>query len=100
MSHVIVLALLTAGTAVVAACALATLVVRDRYVRLHVLTPASVLGAPLVVAALAVDTGANRAMLKLVLIGLLLAGSAPVLTAATARALAVREGRVGTEEPE
>jgi len=59
--------------------------------RLHHVAITSVVAAPLVVGSLAVEAPTWRAAVKLLAIGALVAVSGPVTTAATARALAMRE---------
>ncbi|MEU3573869.1 monovalent cation/H(+) antiporter subunit G [Kitasatospora sp. NPDC036755] len=84
--HAVALALLWAGTAALLLSAAALSVLPGRYLRLHALSPAALLGAPLVALALAVDTGPGRAAVKLLVIGLLVATGGTVTTMAVARA--------------
>ncbi|MCG6494212.1 monovalent cation/H(+) antiporter subunit G [Kitasatospora sp. A2-31] len=95
--HTAALVLLCAGTAVLLLSAVALAVLPGPYLRLHALSPASTLGAPLVALALAVDTGPGRAALKLLVIGLLTAAGGTVTTMAVARTTvrteAAREAR-------
>ncbi|MQS16870.1 monovalent cation/H(+) antiporter subunit G [Streptomyces kaniharaensis] len=90
--HVVALVLLCAGTAALLLAAAGLVVLPGPYLRLHALSPAATLGAPLVALALAVDTGPGRAAAKLLVIGLLLAAGGTVTTMAVARAT-VRAGR-------
>ncbi|MFH9347738.1 monovalent cation/H(+) antiporter subunit G [Kitasatospora sp. NPDC017646] len=83
--HTLALVLLVAGTAALLLAALALAVLPGPYLRLHALSPAAALGAPLVALALAVDTGPGRAAVKLLVIGLLLAAGGTVTTMAVAR---------------
>lgn len=88
--------LLWTGCAGIVFACVGTLLMRDTYDRLHFVAVAATVGAPLVVASLALGAGSWRSALKLVLIGLLLAASGPVTSAVTARARArasAREGR-------
>ncbi|MFJ8627038.1 monovalent cation/H(+) antiporter subunit G [Kitasatospora sp. NPDC093550] len=84
--HVLALVLLWAGTAALLLAALALVVLPGPYLRLHALSPAAGLGAPLVALALAVDTGPGRAAVKLLVVGLLSAVGGTVTTMAVARA--------------
>ncbi|MFD0279441.1 cation:proton antiporter [Kitasatospora sp. NPDC127111] len=83
--HLLALALLCAGTAALLLAAVALAVLPGPYLRLHALSPAATLGAPLVALALAVDTGPGRAAVKLLVIGLLLAAGGTITTMAVAR---------------
>ncbi|MET9877879.1 monovalent cation/H(+) antiporter subunit G [Actinacidiphila glaucinigra] len=83
--HVIALALLAAGCAVLLLSAAALVLLPGPYRRLHALSPAGALGAPLVALALAVETGPGRAALKLLFVGLLLAAGGTVTTMALGR---------------
>ncbi|MDI5969208.1 monovalent cation/H(+) antiporter subunit G [Streptomyces sp. SL13] len=89
--HLVALVLLTAGTAVVLLSALALVVLPRPYGRLHALSPASSLGAPLIALALAVQTGPGRAAVKLLAIAVVLAVGGPVTTMALGRATAQHE---------
>ncbi|MFF4381679.1 monovalent cation/H(+) antiporter subunit G [Kitasatospora sp. NPDC092039] len=86
--HAVALVLLCAGTAALLLSALALAVLPGRHLRLHALSPAAVLGAPLVALALAVDTGPGRAAVKLLVVGGLLAAGGTVTTMAVGRAAA------------
>lgn len=92
--HVCALVLLVAGTAVLLLSALAFLVLPRPYARLHALSTASSLGAPLVALALAVQTGPGRAAVKILVIGALIALGGPVTTMAIGRATAQQAGRL------
>ncbi|MFJ9847378.1 monovalent cation/H(+) antiporter subunit G [Kitasatospora sp. NPDC101155] len=83
--HDVALVLLCAGTTALLLAALALVVLPGPYLRLHALSPAAALGAPLVALALALDTGPGRAAAKLLVIGLLLAAGGTVTTMAVAR---------------
>jgi multicomponent Na+:H+ antiporter subunit G len=89
--------LLVAGITGVAVGCLGLLLARDTYLRLHYLGPASSLGAPLIIAALAIHEGLSLSAVKLVLIGVLLIGSGAVTVAAFGRAAAQRQGLVDTD---
>ncbi|MFD3457089.1 cation:proton antiporter [Streptomyces sp. NPDC058691] len=83
--HGLALALLVAGSAVLLLSAVAMVLLPGPYARLHALSPAASLGAPLIALAVAVETGPGRAALKLLLIGALLAAAGPVTTMAIGR---------------
>ncbi|MGW3075759.1 MULTISPECIES: monovalent cation/H(+) antiporter subunit G [unclassified Kitasatospora] len=84
--HAVALVLLWAGTTALLLSAVALAVLPGRYLRLHALSPAAVLGTPLIALALAVDTGPGRAAVKLLVIGLLVTAGGTVTTMAVARA--------------
>ena len=67
--------------------------------RLHLLAPASSLGAPLVALALVLANGVSLTSGEIAFIGALVIGTGPVLTAAMARVHRERE-RQQAEEPE
>ncbi|WP_241741075.1 monovalent cation/H(+) antiporter subunit G [Streptomyces sp. L2] len=98
-AHVAAVVCETAGTVVVVASALAALAMRHVYNRLHFLTPATSLGAPLIAVALVLENGWGLTAGLDILIVALLALSAPVLEAATARVVAQRTGLVDEESP-
>ena len=83
--HLVALVLLVAGTAVLLLSVCALLVLPAPYARLHALSPASSLGAPLIALALAVDTGPGRSAVKLLVIAALLAAGGPITTMAIGR---------------
>ncbi|KQV17480.1 MULTISPECIES: monovalent cation/H(+) antiporter subunit G [unclassified Kitasatospora] len=89
--HLAALVLLVAGVAVLVLTALALVVLPAPYLRLHALSCATSLGAPLVVLALAVETGPGRAAAKLLVIGALLAAGGTVTTMAIGRATVLLE---------
>lgn len=95
--HTVAVVLLCAGTAALLLAALALAVLPGPYLRLHALSPAATLGAPLVTLALAVDTGPGRTAVKLLVIGLLLAAGGTVTTMAIGRATARTEQHAGQE---
>ena len=83
--------LLVVGCAVLLGAVLGLLLVDGFYDRLHFVGLATTLGVPPVVAALAIAADGVAATLKVVVIGVLLVGTGPAVTAATARAGVVRE---------
>ncbi|MFJ6216387.1 cation:proton antiporter [Streptomyces sp. NPDC092296] len=98
--HLVALALLVCGIAVLLLSALALLVLPGPYARLHALSPAGSLGAPLVAVALAVDTGPGRAAVKLLFIAVLLAAGGAVTTMAIGRATAQQQRLLRKDAPE
>jgi monovalent cation/proton antiporter MnhG/PhaG subunit len=94
---VIAWALLAAGTVVVVASAVGTLITRDFYRRLHWLTPVTSIGGPLVGLALAFANGWSLTTAIVLLTVALLTVTSPVLTAAVGRAAAQQDGIVGDE---
>jgi multisubunit Na+/H+ antiporter MnhG subunit len=91
---VITWALLTAGCLVIVSSAVGALVTKDFYRRLHWLTPVTSLGGPLVGMALAITNGWSLTTAIVLLTVLLLGVTAPILTAATGRVAAQRDGIV------
>ncbi|MDI2125371.1 cation:proton antiporter [Yinghuangia seranimata] len=83
--HVAALVLLVLGVAALLLASLAAVVLPGPYARLHALSAASTLGAPLCMLAVAVETGPGRAALKLVFIGVVLAVGGTVGTTALGR---------------
>lgn len=97
---VVATALLAAGVLVVLVSAAGLLLGGGLLDRLHYLTPASSVGVPLVVVALALEQDhPGRATVKLVLIGLLLTAGGPVVSMATGRAAALARGTTDRESP-
>ena len=100
VEHDIVLAFLAAGVAVVVLSVLRAVVARGVLNRLHFLSPITSLAGPLIGLALSIDSGWNLVTAEILFIVALLAGSGPVLAAATARVAAQREGLAPIESPE
>ena len=98
--HVVMLALLSAGIAVVVLSCLSALALRRVYNRLHFLTPATSIGAPLIGIAAAIGDGPGLTTAGILFIVLLLAVTGPVLEAATGRMAAQREGLTRQESPQ
>jgi multicomponent Na+:H+ antiporter subunit G len=89
MRHVVALGLGAAGSAALVLAALALVVLRGPYGRLHALACAGTLGAPLAALGVAVEVGPGRAAVKVVVIGVLLAAGGTVTTMAIGRATVV-----------
>ena len=94
----VVVVLLVVGIALVVFSALGVLLVDGPFDRLHFLSPASTLGAPLICLAVMLDLGMQRTTAKVGVIALVLLVAQPVITAATGRALAESRGLVSTDE--
>ncbi|MEX0429309.1 cation:proton antiporter [Nocardioides sp. DS6] len=97
---VVAAVLLGAGALVLVIGALGLVVRRDVRDRIHYASLVAVLGAPLVVVGLALTAGSWHPALKLLLIGVLLAGTGPVLSTVTGRAVerSTGPGREGVRE--
>ncbi|MEV8565514.1 monovalent cation/H(+) antiporter subunit G [Streptomyces sp. NPDC051322] len=97
--HGVMLAFYAAGTVVVIWSVLAALTVRRAYNRLHFVTPATSLGAPLIGVALGIENGWGLTTALDELIIVLLAITGPVLESATGRVAAQRDGLVPEDAP-
>ena len=84
-------ALLAAGVGIQMLACLGLLVARTTFDRLHLVAPATVLGAPLVCAAVLVNESFSQGGIHAIVVGVLLLATGPVLTHATARAVRLRE---------
>lgn len=93
-------ALVSAGTAVIVAAAISALVARESFTRLHLATPMTSLGGPLIAAGLSIANGPGLTMASIVLPVGLLFFAGPILSSAIARMLAQREGKIPAESPE
>jgi multicomponent Na+:H+ antiporter subunit G len=94
---VIAWGLLAAGCLVAVASSIAAVVTRDFYRRLHFLTPVTTIAGPLVGLALAVANGWSLTTAIILLTVALLLVSGAVLTSATGRVAAQRDGIVDDE---
>ena len=90
MTSGLVAVLLWVGVTVVLTCCLGVWLVPAAADRLHYLSPASTLGAALLAAAVLVQEGFSRSGVRATLIAAVLIATAPVLTHATGRCLAIR----------
>ena len=101
MTHDIGLALTALGAAVIAVSALtAAFAPGDLFARLHLVTPITSFGSPLVAVGLCVESGQPWVMAELLFIALMLFVSGPVLESATGRVAARQRGLVAQEQPE
>jgi multicomponent Na+:H+ antiporter subunit G len=82
-----------AGTLVVVLSGLSLLRLSDAFDRLHVVTPATSLGAPLICAGLALNDQTLHGVFKYLFTGLLLAVLGPASAIAAARAARIRAGQ-------
>jgi multicomponent Na+:H+ antiporter subunit G len=100
-SHFIALGFVIAGTAVAVAAALGALTAwRDRYVRLHYVTPVTSVAGPLIGVGLSIENGWGLTTGEILLIVALLFVSGPIAASATGRLFAQSDGTVETESPE
>jgi multisubunit Na+/H+ antiporter MnhG subunit len=90
-------ALLAAGSLIVVASAVGTLLAKDFYRRLHWLTPVTTIGGPLIGLALAIANGWSLTTAIILLTVGLLAITAPVLTSTVGRVGAQHDDLVGDE---
>jgi multicomponent Na+:H+ antiporter subunit G len=88
--HAIAGALLVAGVGVQVVCCLGLVLARDVFDRLHAIAPASVLGGPLVCAAVLVNEGFTLGGIKAIIIAAALIATGPVVSHATGRAVRLR----------
>lgn len=87
MTALVSAVLIWAGTAGAVLSAVRLLLARDPFVRLHLIAPATVVAAPLVIAGLALRSWSSwHDVVKLVLIGVLLVATGPATVVAAARA--------------
>jgi multicomponent Na+:H+ antiporter subunit G len=98
--HAVGVAFFAVGVAVVVLTALASLRLRRPEDRLHFLTPATSLGAPLVGLGLALQNGWSLTTAQILLTCALIMVTGPVLASAAIRVAAQREGSVSRESPE
>lgn len=84
----------------IVAASLAALVARDSYTRLHLATPMTSLGGPLIAAGLSIANGPGLTTASIALPTGLLFIAGPMLSSAIARMLAQRDGKVPAESPE
>ena len=83
--------LLAAGVGIQLLSCLGLLVARTTFDRLHLVAPATVLGAPLVCAAVLVNESFSQGGIKAIIVAVVLVLANPVLVHVTARAARVRE---------
>ena len=91
VSALVVALLLAVAVGIELLCCLGVLVMRDVFDRLHYLGPATTLGPLALVVAVLVEHSSAQAIIKILLIGMVLIFTGPVLTHAIARAARVRE---------
>jgi multicomponent Na+:H+ antiporter subunit G len=98
--HVAAVTCFGLGVALVVLTALASLRVRRTEDRLHFLTPATSVGTPLVCLGLALENGWSLTTAQIVLVGVLMAITGPVLASAAVRVALQRQGEIPQESPE
>jgi multicomponent Na+:H+ antiporter subunit G len=98
--HLLAAVLFGAGVVVVTLSVIGSLRVRRPGDRLHFLTPTTSVGTPLVGLGLVLQNGWGLTSAQIVLVCVLMAVTGPVLTSATARVAALREGAIPRESPE
>lgn len=92
--------LLAAGTLVCVLSCLGALVTTSFYDRLHLVTPITSLGLPLIGLGMAVASGWGETSAQILLTVFIVAFSGPVLTSANGRVAAQRDRLVPTDSPE
>jgi multicomponent Na+:H+ antiporter subunit G len=100
VAHGIAVTCFGAGVAVVVLSGLGALRVRRVEDRLHYLTPATALGAPLVGLGLVIANGWGLPSAQIVLVCVLMVVTGPVLTSAALRVAAQHAGTVSRGSPE
>jgi multicomponent Na+:H+ antiporter subunit G len=98
--HVLAVACYALGVLVTVLSALGAALLSSTLDRLHLITLTTTIGVPLVGLGLALENGWSMTTAMVVLICVVLTGSGPVITAATGRVQAQREGLVEQESPE
>lgn len=98
--NVVADAFVAAGTAVIVVAAIGALVARDDFVRLHLATPMTSLGGPLIATGLCISNGVGLTTASIALPTGLLFIAGPILSSAIARMLAQNRGKVPAESPE
>jgi multisubunit Na+/H+ antiporter MnhG subunit len=93
IGDVIAAVLIVAGTAALVLAGIGSVLPRSSYVRLHYLNLATMVGAPLALLGVLVHDPAD--WVRLLLIIVLLAGTSPAASAATARAVTRSRGGYG-----
>jgi multicomponent Na+:H+ antiporter subunit G len=93
-------ALVIAGTAVIVAASVAAVVAREPFTRLHLATPITSLGGPLIATGLSIANGPGLTTASIALPTGLLFLAGPILSSAIGRMLAQRAGDLPAESPE
>ncbi|MDP8970236.1 MAG: monovalent cation/H(+) antiporter subunit G [Actinomycetota bacterium] len=95
--RIVVVVLLTVGVSVQLVCAIGVLVTRDALDRLHFVSPAGILGAVPLLAAVILEGSVSHAA-RTVFVGVVLVVASPFVNRAIARGLHIREvGRFQVE---
>jgi multisubunit Na+/H+ antiporter MnhG subunit len=98
--HSAALALVACGTVVIVAASVGALAARDTFQRLHLATPVTSIGGPLIAIGLSVANGWGLTTASILLPAFLLFLAGPILSSAVARMSAQREGVIPAESPE
>jgi multisubunit Na+/H+ antiporter MnhG subunit len=99
-AHLAAVVLVSLGTGVIVAAALAALLARDVLHRVHLVTVITSLGGPLLAAGLSVQNGWGLTTASILLPTALLFLTGPALSAATVRLAASVDGRIEAETPQ
>lgn len=94
--HVVSVAMVVAGTAVVVAAMLSALAAPGPFARLHFSAPVTSLGGPLIAIGLSVKDGLGLTTASILIPTAILFFTGPLLSAAVARTLAERDPNIGT----
>jgi multisubunit Na+/H+ antiporter MnhG subunit len=92
VQDVLSVVLLVAGLVIVAVSCAGIAVMDDPLDRLHLVTPAAMIGAVAVSAAVVVRAGLSASGLAAILVGVIVAGTSPFTSHAVARSIMVRRG--------
>ncbi len=84
----------------IVAASIAAALARDSFTRLHLATPITSLGGPLIATGLCIASGPGLTTASIAFPAGLLFLAAPILSSALARTLAQHEGKVPAESPE
>jgi len=98
--HDVSVGLVVAGTAVIVAASVGAAVARDTFHRLHLVTPITSVGGPLLGVGFAVQNGWGLTTASILLPTFMLFFTSPLLSAAIARMAAQLEGRIEAQGPE
>jgi len=91
----VAVALLVVGLAVVLASCVGMAALADPLDRLHLVTPASTIGVAATCAAVVVHEGLDASGTSAILLAVIVVGSSPLVSHATARSIEVRRGAEG-----
>ncbi|HET6963177.1 MAG TPA: monovalent cation/H(+) antiporter subunit G [Acidimicrobiales bacterium] len=98
--HAASVGLVVAGTAVIVTASVGAAVARDTFQRLHLVTPITSVGGPLLGVGFAVRNGWGLTTASILLPTFMLFFAGPVLSTAIARVTAQLQGRIEGEGPD